>query len=195
MKPFTIIICLFLLVNLDTFGQKQNLPDLNDRLFCYAYSYGQADSLTTEFLKVNFPYLTRRRPQGQLISPPIGRDAKKTITSMEFTKHPFFDFNINHGRLDFETIETPGQPKFETGADLYLFFDNKQSADSAFDQLIKLYRKVSVKENITINDTLKTAKFLGEKLEYYTPKALIKLSKDDDSNSYQIFFTNWYLDN
>jgi hypothetical protein len=83
---------------------------------------------------------------------------------MEFRKHPFFNFNITHGRLDFETIETPGQEKFETGAELFLFFNNEQSADSAFNQLIELYKAASAKQNISINDIQKTGKFHGTTL-------------------------------
>ena len=93
-----------------------NFKELNDQLFCNAFTFGKADSATADFLKIHFPYLTEKLPKGQVIGIPIGRDAKRGIETMKFEKHPFFTFNTIQCRINFQTVQKPGFQKPDEAA-------------------------------------------------------------------------------
>lgn len=190
MKHLIIFFLLFLVTG-KAISQTQRFEDLNNRLFCNAYTYGKADSTTKKFLQQHFPYLTGPRPKGQISKPPIPGNANYSITSMTFAKHPFFDFTTTQCRLDFETVEIPDYPKFETGAQLSLLFNTRQSADSAFDVLINLYKVVAVQQKITNEKDKRVAYYAGPKSEYYTPKAFLQLS---GNGPVTILFKNWWVE-
>lgn len=181
------IICFFLILINISFAQKSKMWDLNDQVLCNIYAYDKADSATKNFLNDNFPYLTKKQPAGQTIMAPIGIDAIYTVVKMKFQKHPFFDFNITEGILNFQTVGSPGEPKSIYDVDLILLFKTEQSADSAFNQLTDLYKSVSAQQNISILNNKKTAKFTGESIDYFFPKTSISLSKENEG-IYKISF-------
>jgi len=190
MKQYTLAVITFLLLSLNSLGQKENIEDINNKLFLNAYVHEKADSMTLSFLKDNFPYLLKKRPV-DIVLPPIGIDAERSITSLKFKKHPFFDFHIKGGQLDFETIKEPGEPKFETGAELWLLFDNETDANKAFDQLIEIYKNVSTTQDINDRNGHKFAKFSAMGRDNYLRKAYFALIKIDKSN-FKINFKNWF---
>jgi len=193
MKQFLFTLLIAFLIPFTLIGQKETLEDLNNKLFCNAYVYGKTDSLTLKFLEQNFPYLTKEKPNGGRSMPPIGPDAKESIVSLKFKKHPFFNFLIKDGRLDFTTIEIPGAPKFETGAELWLFFDKAEDANTAFEELVSLYKNVSTTKEITEINGQRMGKFVEASSNNATHKAILTLSKEN--NSYTINFKNWFRAN
>ena len=184
-------ICFFLILINSSFAQRNKMWELNDQVLCNVYDYSKADSATKSFLKENFPYLTQKKPEGQTVMAPIGIDAIYSLVKMKFQKHPFFNFNIAEGVLNFQTVGSPGEPKSVDGVDLFLFFKTEQSADSAFSQLIDLYKSVSIKQNISSQNNKKIGKFIGEPVDSFSPKAIISLSKEDEG-IYKITFNTWF---
>jgi hypothetical protein len=193
-KSLVQLICTFLILANSSFAQKSKMRELSNQVLCNVYNFEKADSLTIKFLKDSLPYLTRKRPDGQIVMPPIGIDAIRSVVTMKFQKHPFFDFNITEGILNFATVQSPGESRFATDAQLYLFFTTEQSADSAFNQLIKLYKSVSDKQDISDIDGQKVGKINEVGADRFSAKAFIKLSKDN-SSSYKIYFTRWFKEN
>src|ERR1700731_4635699 len=95
---FTIVILSF--VSYNSWGQKEDLHDLKNKLLCNVFDYQHADSATNRFLRANFPYLTEQPPAGGWVLPPVGINSKKEIVSMKFQQHPFFNVNSREGRID-----------------------------------------------------------------------------------------------
>lgn len=186
MKKNLTALCLILYVQA-SFGQDTKMEILNNKLLCNVFTYGKADSTTNQFLKKHFPHLTGKKPVGIVFTPPRLAGAKNGTLPMKFLKHPFFDFNIVSGQVNFQTIKNPGEPAFEVGADLYLFFANFQSADSAFNHLSELYKQVTTKQNISIHKDYKTGKFINTQAENNVSTAIIKLSKNG-TKGYKIYF-------
>jgi hypothetical protein len=193
MKKALIILFSCSIFVLNTKAQNEDFQELTSKLFCNVYVYGKSDSATTEFLNMHFPYLLKKREQGVQYGIPIGKNTKESITSMYFKKHPFFDFKIKEGRLDLATLETAGHI-YDNGTELWLFFENKKDADSVYDKLIKIYKKISSENKLAELTDRKVAKFSAKLSDNSIKKAILVLMKDTGTNNYKIYFDNWYDD-
>jgi hypothetical protein len=176
----------FLFLSFNSFAQKENIHDFSNKLLCNAYVYGKTDPATFGFLKIHFPYLTKPKPQGIIFTPPIALNTKSSIVSMNFTKHPFFNFKIKSGHLDFLAKDDDGSI-FETGAYLWLIFDNENDANITFTQLIDSFQNYSNHESIIKKNGQKIASFTG-KANNYTYKPQLTLLKDSANNAYELLF-------
>ena len=141
-------------------SQSEDINDISNRLLCNAYVYKKADKATLNFIKKNFPYLAKEPPPGGWVMPPIGRNSNTYVISMKFKHHPFFDFKLKEGSLNFHAVESGGDV-FETGADVLLAFSDSSDANAAFEELVHLYKSVSQKNELTRSDDEETATFSG----------------------------------
>ena len=160
MKHFFFAVFLLSFVPQISKGQKPNLQDVKNVLLCNVYAYPHADRATSRFLRANFPYLDEPRPPGGWSMPPIGINSTKKIVSMKFQQHPFFQFDLKEGRVDFHEVISAGE-KFETGADLWLIFANEKDANAAFKVLTDTLASVSNDKKITNESGQTTAFFSG----------------------------------
>lgn len=192
-KPVSYLFSFLLILGNIALAQKSKMQELNDQVLCNVYEYDKADSATKKFLKENFPYLTKKKPAGQIVMAPIGINAVYTTVKMKFQKHPFFNFDITEGILNFQTVASPGEPKSIESVKLFLFFKTKQSADSAFNQLVDLYKPVSSKQNINSLNGKKTGKFIGDAVNDFFPKAIFSLSEENEG-IYKITFNTWFAE-
>jgi hypothetical protein len=188
MKKHILTLSLILFVKF-LLGQDTKLEILNQEMLCNVFSYGKADSATTKFLNKHFPYLTGKRPTGIVFTPPISKTSKKGVLAMKFKKHPYFDFNIIGGQVNFKTIKNQGVPIFEVGAELHLYFADYQSADSAFKYICELYKEVTPNQDITIHDAVKTGEFGIAQSQDNDKIIFLELSKNGDIG-YKIIFLN-----
>ena len=180
------------LIALHVTAQQNKIQDITDKLFCHVYAYEKADSSTKEFLKKNFPYLTQKPPKEGWIMPPIGSNSQKFIISMKFTKHPFFDFRIDEGRLDFNAVKT-GTEVFEDGVTLILLCKTFKDGLATYNDIINLYKKVSDDKKIIEGNDQNIARFWGKTAYKSTAKAEIVFLKGDTKN-YTIQVKSWFVD-
>jgi hypothetical protein len=181
---FTLFIISF--VSHNSWGQKENLQDIRNKLLCNVFDYQHADMATNRFLRANFPYLTQQPPAGGWAMPPVGTNSKKEIVSMKFRQHPFFNFNLKEGRVDFHAVIMSANNKFETGADLWLIFDNEKEANTAFKVLTDTLTSVSKEKKITNGNSQMTAAFSGNGKNNSTFQVKLILKKDDTTGDYTI---------
>src|SRR4051812_11972066 len=108
MRHLNLVFLIFITTLLSCTGQNKMFKELSNKLELNAFVYGKTDSATFEFLKIYIPYLTKEPPKGISFTPPISEGAQHSMHSIIFTKHPYFDFKISEGRLDFLTVEVEG---------------------------------------------------------------------------------------
>jgi hypothetical protein len=163
-------------------AQTETLLDVRNKLLCNVYDYQHADSTTNRFLRANFPYLTKPTPKGGLFLPPIGVNSKREIISMKFQQHPFFNFNLKEGRIDFHAVIDPNTEKFETGADLWLIFENEIDANAAFKVLTDTLTSVSKQKKTTNDNGQVTTLFSGsgKNNSAFTVKLILKKDETGD---------------
>jgi len=166
-------------------AQKENLQDIRNKLLCNVYDYQHADRATNRFLRANFPYLTQDPPAGGWSSPPIGVNSKREIVSMKFQQHPFFNFNLKEGRVDFHEVISSGE-KFETGTDLWLIFENEKDANTAFKMLTDTLTNVSTGKTVTNSNGQITAVFSGNGKNNSTLQVKLILKKDETTGDFAI---------
>ena len=174
-------------------GQNKMFKELSNKLELNAFAYGKTDSATFEFLKIYIPYLTKEPPKGISFTPPISEGAQHSMHSIIFKKHPYFDFKISEGRLDFLTVEVEGGGVVIIDTKLWLMFNNKSDAEIAFKTLTQLFNPISEQKNISESNGRKIAKFVGKKPADEFDKAKIILTTDEiDSTKYKILFHTPY---
>ena len=166
-------------------GQKENLQNAKNKLLCNVYDYQHADSATVSFLRANYPYLAAPKPQGGVFLPPIGTNSTRETVSMRFRRHPFFAFTLKEGRVDFHGVNSAGE-KFETGADLWLIFDNEQDAKVAFQVLSDTLASVSKDKKITTDNDQTTADFTGDGI-FRSPFRVKLILKKEATGDFTIF--------
>jgi hypothetical protein len=194
LKKFLSTLVLLIILAIYSFGQKESFEEVSDKLFLNVYAYGKTDSTTFEFLKKNFPYLTKKKPEAGWSMPPIGIDAKQYIkTYNTFKKHPFFEFKLKEGHLDFFAVESSDGFIYETGAGLWLIFENEADANFAFTKLVDIFSNLSQQKVISEDKGQKTGRFLKDVLAKYPKKAELTLTRESiNGNVYKIHFRNWY---
>ena len=180
------------LIALHVTAQQKKIEGITSELFCHVYSYEKANSSTKEFLKKTFPYLTQKPPKGGWVMPPIGRNSQKFIISMKFTKHPFFDFRIDEGRLDFNAVKTETEV-FETGVTLNMLCKTFKNGLATYNDIINLYKKVSDNKEIIEGNDQNIARFWGKTAYKTTEKVEIVFLKGDTTN-YTIQVKSWFVD-
>jgi hypothetical protein len=173
-----------------SFGQTKSLQSVRNELLCNVFDYKQADSATVAFLRANFPYLAKPVPQGGLILPPFGSNYPSEVISMRFRRHPFFDFNIREGRVDFETVVTPAHEEYERRADLWLIFDREADAQAAFQIISDTLSAAAKKKKMNNADNgQKTAEF-SETVRDNDWQVKLILKRDDGKGYYTICLTD-----
>ena len=168
-----------------SWGQKENLQDVRNKLLCNVYDYQHADTATVSFLRANFPYLAKPVPEGGLFMPPIGTNSTREIVSMRFERHPLFHFKMKEGRIDFHEVTTAGE-KFETGADLWLIFENETDAHAAFSLISDSLARVS-KDHKPSNDTDQMMEVFTGDGKYRSPYTVKMILKKDPAGNFAIY--------
>ena len=189
-KIFASLILTFLMTC--SFGQSETFLDLSNKLYCYAYDYKKADTATYNFLKANFPYLTQPTPEGGWVGAPITVDATFSTTTLKFEKHPFFQYNLKSGQLDFETVNEPGARKTEQGAKLTLVFKNENEASVAYKELVDKFMKNSTTQDTSTVQDKAIAKFTGLGENNRQRRAQLVLSKNSSLAIYKIEFGRYF---
>jgi|GEM_PF-3193768 hypothetical protein len=189
MKKYIFACSLLSIVSFASFAQKETVNDFSNKLLCNAYVYGKTDTATFRFLQTNFPYLTRPKPENGFLTPPESVDAKHIITTLTFKKHPFFNFKMKEGHLDFFTVDDGGGIIFEKGAQLQLIFDNSGDADYVFGQLSDSLQRLCYQKTVTPNGVQKTIFYTAyANGSVYKPE--LALTIDDNNKIYKILFKN-----
>ncbi len=189
MKIFKLLVLIF--VSTSTFGQTNSLKSLTYALFCNAYTYEKADTATLRFLKNNFPYLARDKRKFPLVMSPFSENAIKSTVVMKFKRHPFFNFKIKEGQLNFNTMADTNIEPFVTSIELWLTFPDEKEANKSFIILADKLKKVSLDKVYSEQGDTKRYRFQAEGDSYgLTRKAELVLLKDE--NFYKIHFSDWY---
>jgi len=183
MKKHLFPLLLLSMISLSSFAQKETINDYSNKLLCNAYAYEKADTATFNFLQNHFSYLTRPKPEDGYLTPPEGTSSTHSITTMSFKKHPFFDFKLKEGRIEFFTVDG----MFEKGAQLWLVFNNDGDEDYAISQIANSLGNLSYQKNITTKGTQETILYTAYvNGVVYKPELVI--TKDDINNTYTILF-------
>lgn len=183
MKNHILSFIILLTLSFNSFAQKETINDYSNKLLCNAYVYGKTDTATLNFLQNHFSYLTRPKPEDGYLTPPEGTNSTHSITTMTFKKHPFFNFPITSGHLDFFTVDG----FIEKGAELWLVFDNDEDADNTFSQISSALRNLSYQNTVTNKGTQETIVYTAY-VNGVVYKPELALIKDDASKTYKIIF-------
>ena len=194
MRRLNLVFLIFITTFSSCVGQNKMFKELSNKLELNAFVYSKTDAATFEFLKIYIPYLTKKLPKGISFTPPVGLNAQRSMHSIIFKKHPYFDFKISEGRLDFLTVEVDGGTIVITDTKLWLIFDNRNDAEITFKKLTDLFSPLSEQINISEANGRKIAKFVGKKPADEFDRAKIMLTTDEiDPTKYKILFhTPWH---
>ena len=187
MKNHILSFLLLSMISFNSFGQKENINDYSNKLLCNAYVYGKTDAATVEFLQAHFPYLARQKPENGYLTPPEGDNAKHSLTTMTFKQHPFFNFKMKSGSIDFFTVDDGGGLVFEKGAQLWLNFDTEGDANYVFAKLVDSLQKLSYQKTLTTQNGQSVILFSGYANDLIF-KPSISLIKDPANHIYKILF-------
>lgn len=190
MKLFILRLIILCFLSQSSFGQTKSLQSVRNELLCNVFNYRQADSATVAFLRANFPYLAEPVPPGGSILPPFGSNYPREVISMRFRRHPFFDFNIREGRVEFEAVVMSAHEKYERSADLWLIFDREADAEAAFQIISDTLSTAAKKKKMNSADSGQKAAEFSETARDNDWQVKLILKRDDGKGYYTICLTD-----
>lgn len=154
LKKLTIILVFIFSTITQSYSQMNDFDALFNKMF---FNIGtiNPDITVVDFLYKYYPFfLLHKQEKHQWVMYP-DQDSlpkmMKTIHSLVFTHHPFFDCKFREGRLDIVSEESREGPRSIREMRLWFMFNTKKDAVEAFNQLKIIFKDVCESKNI-LND-------------------------------------------
>lgn len=190
MGRFFLIIFFFMSNSLNGFGQLNKFDELSNQMFFNIF-VNKPDSVVFDFVKKYFPAFTEKfEPGGWTMYPPgPPPELFYTTHSLKFMKHPHFNAKFREGRLDIFASEEKEGHAGVTDFQLWFMFDTKKDADAAFNQLVKMFEKVSIQKTVEKNEGKRIAHLSDRKEMKATNSVELILTADElHKGKYKLFF-------
>lgn len=155
----------------------QSLDDAANKLFFDVFR-SNPDTVIRPFLRNYVPsLLDNSKP------PSATANAVREVHTFIFSKHPFFNFNISSGKVEFYCLHTPGSSTVQVyDVKLWLEFDSQQIGEMAYNQLVATFDPISsMKKFSSANGAIK-AEFSDNKTQGSIHKIKFRLTADNLDN-------------
>lgn len=172
---------------------QNTFKELADKMLFNIF-HTQSSSVVHDFVEKYFPTYVNVKDTANWAISSRNEDyvePQKTVHTIFFTKHPFFDFKFSEGKFEVYSQETKSLLPRIWQVHLWFFFDSKESVEKALNDILIKFEPVC-KSRKDIGKGEKRVILLSdqEKMDSLNCIQLIILKDDVHENKYKILFTN-----
>lgn len=128
--------------------------------------------------------------EGYTIYPPLGalvQGGKTDYHTFRFDKHLYLDIPLKKGELIINSTDKDNT-KFYSGPVLKFFFANRNDMESAYNQLVEVYTKLSTRKRISAYKDTKNAEFTDDNAKAIKEIGFLQGHWDELAQGYVIVF-------